>query len=139
MANKKIVADSGKKLQKMKTIALLLLMMITASCYDVERNCSDFRTGEFRFDYEVDGVKKTTTFIRTEDREIDFYEGKSDTSSVRWINDCEYIVEKLRPKNMQEKKAIAMKILTTSKNSYTFEFGIVGSDNKQRGTVTKIK
>jgi len=31
-----------------------------------------------------------------------------------------------------------MKILTTSKNSYTFEFGIVGSDKKQRGTVEKI-
>jgi hypothetical protein len=39
---------------------------------------------------------------------------------------------------MVEKKAISMKILTTSKNSYTFEFGIVGTDAKQKGTVTKI-
>jgi hypothetical protein len=31
-----------------------------------------------------------------------------------------------------------MKILTTSKNSYTFEFGMVGVDTKQRGTVIKI-
>jgi hypothetical protein len=39
---------------------------------------------------------------------------------------------------MVEEKAIVMKILTTSKNSYTFEFGMVGVDAKQRGTVTKI-
>ena len=39
---------------------------------------------------------------------------------------------------MAEEKAIDMKILTTSKNSYTFEFGIIGSDTKQRGTVFKI-
>jgi hypothetical protein len=31
-----------------------------------------------------------------------------------------------------------MKILTTTKNSYTFEFGMVGVDSKQKGTVTKI-
>ncbi len=31
-----------------------------------------------------------------------------------------------------------MKILTTSKNSYTFEFGIVGKNEKQQGTVFKI-
>ncbi|MBF6608889.1 MAG: DNA topoisomerase IV [Flavobacterium sp.] len=123
----------------MKRLLFAFVPLLLISCYDVERNCSDFRTGEFEFVYEVDGVKKTTTFIRTEDTEIDFYEGKADTSSVRWINDCEYIVQKINPKNMEEKKAIAMKILTTSENSYTFEFGVVGSANKQRGTVTKIK
>lgn len=122
----------------MKNAALLFLVLAFSSCYNVERNCKDFKTGEFQFDYVVDGVEKTTTFIRTENQEIDFYEGKSDTSSIRWVNDCEYIVQKLHPKNREEKKAISMKILTTAENSYTFEFGIVGSDNKQRGTVTKI-
>ena len=39
---------------------------------------------------------------------------------------------------MAEEKAIGMKILNTSGNTYTFEFGLVGSDQKQRGTVTKI-
>lgn len=122
----------------MKNVVLLFLVLTLSSCYNVERRCKDFKTGEFQFNYVVDGVEKTTTFIRTENQEIDFYEGKSDTSSIRWINDCEYIVQKLHPKNREEKKAISMKILTTSENSYTFEFGIVGSDNKQRGTVTKI-
>ena len=29
--------------------------------------------------------------------EIDYFQGKVDTSSVRWINDCEYIVKKRNP------------------------------------------
>lgn len=124
----------------MKKITSLLALLLLCSCLETpERACKDFKTGKFQFDYEVDGVKKTTTFIRTENQEIDFYEGKSDTSSIKWINDCEYIIQKINPKNMQEKKAIAMKILSTTKDSYTFEFGIVGSPEKQTGTVKKVE
>ena len=118
---------------------IFLLPLVLFSCYQAERDCKDFKTGTFEFTTEVNGVKKTTTFVRTENQEIDFYEGKSDTATIRWVNDCEYIVQKLHPKNMAERKAIAMKILTTSKNSYTFEYGIVGNSTKQKGTVTKIK
>ena len=124
----------------MKKITSLLALLLLCSCFESpERECKDFKTGKFQFDYEVDGVKKTTTFIRTENQEIDFYEGKSDTSSIKWINDCEYVIQKINPKNMQEKKAISMKILSTTKDSYTFEFGMVGSAEKQTGTVKKIE
>lgn len=108
------------------------------SCYNVERNCADFKTGKFKFEYEINGVKKTTVFERNDSIEIETFEGKTDTSTVRWVNDCEYVLQKKHPKNKAEEKAIDMKILTTSKNSYTFEFGMVGVDEKQRGTVTKI-
>ncbi|RYZ89091.1 MAG: DNA topoisomerase IV [Proteobacteria bacterium] len=118
---------------------LLLLPFLFVACYEADRDCADFKTGTFTFTAKINGVEKTTKFIRTEDQEIDFYNGKADTSMVRWVNDCEYIVEKKHPKNMEERKAIAMKILTTSKNSYTFEYGIVGSGVTQKGTVTKIK
>lgn len=114
-------------------------MLLLLSCYNVERNCKDFKTGKFKFEYEVDGVKKTTVFERNDSIEIETFEGKTDTSSIRWVNDCEYILQKIHPKNMAEEKAITMKILTTTKNSYTFEFGIVGSDQKQRGTVEKLE
>ncbi len=40
---------------------------------------------------------------------------------------------------MAEEKSIDMKILSTSGNTYTFEFGIVGTAQKQKGTVTKLK
>jgi hypothetical protein len=127
------------KLFKMKKIILGLIALSLVSCYNQERNCKDFKTGKFRFDFEVNGIKKTTIFERNESVEIETFDGKTDTSSIRWVNDCEYILEKLHPKNLQEKKAIGMRILTTSKKTYTFEFGIVGSDKKQKGTVTKIE
>ena len=122
----------------MKKILLLSLLLLSVSCYNVEHNCKEFKTGKFKFDYTVNGVKKTTVFERTNTIEIETYEGKTDTSSIRWVSDCEYILHKIHPKNREEKKAINMKILTTSKKSYTFEFGMVGSDIKQRGTVEKI-
>lgn len=123
----------------MKKIAFLILpLLLLMSCYNAELNCKDFKTGKFKFEYEVNGVKKTTFFVRNDSLEIETFDGKTDTASVRWLNDCEYVLRKLHPKNMAEEKPIGMKILTTSKNSYTFEFGMVGDDAKQRGTVTKI-
>ncbi|WP_299362347.1 hypothetical protein [Winogradskyella sp.] len=107
----------------MKNFILLCILVVFTSCYQVERNCSDFKTGEFKFDYMIDGVKKTGRFVRTETLNIDFYEGKVDTSSVRWINDCEFILKKLNPKTNSEKDAIHMKILSTEgTSSYTFEY-----------------
>jgi hypothetical protein len=122
----------------MKKIVFLLPLLVLASCYDAEHNCKDFKNGKFKFEFDVNGVKKTTLFERKDGIEIETFEGKTDTSTVRWVSDCEYILQKKHPKNMAEEKAINMKILTTSKNSYTFEFGMVGSDQKQRGTVVKL-
>ncbi len=124
----------------MKRFALLFFSaLLISSCYQQERNCTDFHTGTFEFETFLDGELVTTTFIRNDSIEIDYFRGKVDTASIRWINDCEYIVQKLSPKNMAEKKAIHMKILTTDKNIYTFEYGLVDSTNKQRGTAKKIK
>ena len=122
----------------MKKIVLFVMLLILTSCYDVERNCKDFKTGKFQFDFVVNGVKKTTVFERTETLQIETYEGKTDTATVRWVNDCEFVLQKLHPKNIQEKKAISMRIVSTTKNSYTFEFGIIGSDEKQKGIANKL-
>jgi len=128
---------SQRQIKMKKTIVLLLLLTLL-SCYNTEHNCKDFKTGKFKFEYKVEGVKKTTVFERNDSIEIETFEGKTDTSRIRWVNDCEYVLQKIHPKNRAEKKAITMKILTTTKNSYIFEFGIVGSDAKQRGTVEKV-
>ena len=97
-------------------------MLLLASCYDTERNCSDYKTGTFEFTYTIDGIEKTGKFVRTDTLNIDYYEGKADSASVRWINDCEFILKKINPKSMSEKDAIHMKILSTTDNSYTFEY-----------------
>jgi len=120
-----------------KATYVITLIFLTTSCYQPERNCADFKNGEFSFTSVVDDKELKTTFTRTNDLEIDYFNGKVDSSSVRWINDCEYIVKKLNPKNKAEEKPIHMKILSTKDNSYTFEYSIVGEAKKQRGTVIK--
>lgn len=126
------------KLNLQATITNLLILLFLISCDKQERNCTDFKTGNFEFSQEIDGKKQTSTFERTEKFQIETFNGKTDTASVRWVNDCEFILQKLHPKNMQEKKAISMKILSTKDKTYIFEYSFVGEAKKQQGTVTKI-
>ena len=116
----------------------IITILALGSCYQPQRDCSSFRDGEFSFTTTINEEEVTTTFIRKGDLEIDFFEGKVDSSSVRWINDCEYVVKKLHPRNKAEEKSVHMKILTTSDNSYTFEYNIVGDTRKSKGKAIKI-
>lgn len=122
----------------MKKIAGLIALLLIIGCYSPERNCDKFRTGKFEFQTYLNGEMVTSTFVRNDSIEVDQFQGRTDTSSVRWINDCEYIVKNLNPKNRAEKQALHIKILTTEDNAYTFEYGLVGESQKQRGKVTKI-
>ncbi|MBQ4819136.1 DNA topoisomerase IV [Aquimarina sp. MMG016] len=122
-----------------RIIFLFFSILFLASCYQQERDCSNFHKGTFEFETLLNGELTKTTFIRNDSIEIDFFQGKSDTATIRWINDCEYILREVHPKSMAEKKAIHIKILTTDKDIYTFEYGLVGATNKQRGTAKKIK
>lgn len=121
----------------MKKIILLLSLSL-CSCYQAERNCKDFKTGTFEFTQHIDGKKVTSQFIRNDSVQIETFNGKTDTASIRWVNDCEYIIQKLHPKNMKEKKAINIKILTTNNKGYTFEYSFLDEAKKQQGSVTKI-
>ena len=111
-----------------------LISILFASCYQPERDCQAFKEGKFTFTTTVNGEEKTTTFVRSENREIDMFEGKADTSSVRWVNDCEYILKKINPENKAEEKSVHIKILSTTAESYLFEYGLVGETKKSRGT-----
>ena len=121
------------------SICSLLLLTLLTSCYNQERNCTDFKTGKFTSETEIECKKYTSTFERNDSIQTESYEGKIDTFKVRWTNDCEYIIQNTNPKNREEKKPVQMKILTTDSDSYTFEYSFVGDSKKQRGTVTKLK
>jgi hypothetical protein len=122
----------------MKNIVPFLSLLFLTSCYQQERKCTDFKTGKFQFEQEIQGVKEMSVFERNDTVQIETFRGKTDTSTVRWINDCEFILNKLHPKGMREKKGIHMKFLTTTDDSYTFEYSYVGESNKMKGTVKKI-
>ncbi|MEM9144267.1 MAG: DNA topoisomerase IV [Bacteroidota bacterium] len=115
----------------------IALCGILFSCYTPQRECKRFREGKFSFTTTLDGNELTTTFSRKGNIEIASFNGRVDTSSVRWINDCEYVVRKLRPRNKADEKSVHMKILSTTDNSYTFEYGLVGESQKSKGTALK--
>lgn len=122
-----------------KSSIFLTLFMLTLACEQPpERNCTNFKTGKFSFTALVEGEEKTTIFERTSQREVDFFEGQKDTSSIRWINDCEYVLKNINPKNKAEEKSIHIKILTTTDSSYTFEYNAIGDKRKFKGTAYKI-
>jgi|SRR5690554_290154 len=123
----------------MRFLYLFCLLFMFTSCYESDRNCSDFKTGSFEFEALVGTEMFTTTIVRNDSIEIDFFQGKSDTSSIRWINNCEYVLTKLNPTNQAEKKAILIKILTTSKDQYTFEFSEVGKTQTSKGVANRVK
>ncbi len=123
---------------KNKLLLLIPCFALFASCYNQEKNCDNFRTGKFEFVTTIDGVEKKSTFLRTDKYEIEEFEGKIDTSSIRWVSNCEFILQKINPKNMAEQKAVSIKIITTDGDDCVFEYGLVNDSRRERGNLTKI-
>ncbi|MEL7268862.1 MAG: DNA topoisomerase IV [Bacteroidota bacterium] len=119
-------------------LALFVLLLLAQCSPPPERNCDNFKTGKFEFTTEISGKTIKTTFERFEKMEVESFEGQRDTSEIRWINNCEYILKNKNPKSKAEEKSIHIKILTTTDSSYTFEYGAVGESKKFRGTAFQI-
>lgn len=122
----------------MRALSFFMLLLLAGSCNPPSRDCAKFHEGTYRFDALVDGEEQTTVFTRSKDLEVSEYLGKRDSASIRWINDCEYIVTNLNPQTPGEEKPIHMKILSTTEDSYTFEYKLVGSSKSSRGTAYKV-
>jgi hypothetical protein len=123
----------------MKKWLCIALPLLSVACFMPERDCARFREGTFRFSTELDGQEQTTVFTRIGNLEISEFQGKTDSASVRWINDCEYILTNLNPQSRDEEKPIHLKILSTTENSYTFEYKLVGTTQASRGTAVKVE
>lgn len=123
----------------MKFVIFFASMLCLTSCYKNSRNCEDFKVGNFKSNIIINDSVYFSNFLRNENIQIETYNGKIDSSEVRWINDCEVIFKTINPKNRIEKKDIHLKILTTTDSSYTFEYSYVGESNKQKGTAFKIE
>ena len=118
----------------LRNLKISLLLILLSSCSFPEKDCKKFKTGNFEFKTEIDGKEYVSYFQRSDSTEIEVFNGVTDTSSVRWVSDCEFILKNINPK--KSKKSITMKILSTENDSYIFEYSIVGDDsNKKRGKV----
>ena len=119
-------------------IIYILTFIFCCSCYQVERNCQDFKTGTFQSTVTIEGTAYVSEFTRSENLQVERFNAKTDSASVRWINDCEMVFRTINPKNRAEQKDVHLKILTTSENGYTFEYGYVGSPIKQKGYAKRV-
>jgi len=118
---------------------IIILSLLFISCYSVDRDCAEFRTGSFEFSTSINDSIVKSTFNRTDNYEIDEFKGVKDSSTIRWVNECEFILTKIKPKTNQERRPIRIKILRTYGNSYDFEYSQVNNPQKiNRGTVNKI-
>lgn len=126
-----------KQYLDMKYLYLLVLLSFF-SCYNVARDCSDYKIGSFYSEVVINGALYKSKFIRTEKLQIEIYNNKTDSSQLRWINDCEVVFKTMNPKNMAEQKDIHLKILTTTDSSYTYEYSYVGETKKQKGIAYKV-
>jgi hypothetical protein len=127
----------------MYKIVALLLLLLCFSCYEAQRDCKEFQTGTFEFETLVGTELMKSTFVRNDTMEIDYFNQKIDTFSIRWTNECEYVMQKLHPKNQAEKEPVKFRILSTTKDQYTFEYSMVIPKKNRKnvvktGTVTKI-
>ena len=121
-------------------IKRLFILFLLTSCYSVERDCENFKMGEFEFSYKLNDTIQRSLFTRTLDYEIEEFNNVIDSSSVSWVNDCEFILTKLNPNTNQEKRPVRIKIIRTYENSYDFEYSSVNEPIIiKRGTVTRIK
>ena len=121
-------------------IKRLFILFLLTSCYSVDRDCENFKIGEFEFAYKLNDTIQRSLFTRTLDYEIEEFNSVIDSSSISWVNNCEFILTKINPKTNQEKRPVRIKIIRTYENSYDFEYSSVNEPIIiKRGTVTKIK
>ena len=123
-----------------KKINSLLLTILFISCNNPDRDCKDYHTGNFYSETTVNNKTYKSAFLRKDNGiQIEEFEGKVDSSSVRWVNDCEMILSPVNPKSLTEKKNILIKILTTTDSSYTYEYSYVGENKKLKAEAFRIK
>ena len=102
-----------------------------------ERDCLSYKNGFFKFVFKYNEQVETSYFKREKGVSVEVYNGKIDSSSVKWINDCEFILTKLNPQNNLEKNPVNIRIISTTDSSYVFSFKNAIKKNNQSQEVVK--
>ena len=118
---------------------LVFFSVLFFSCTLPEKNCSQFKVGEFNFESKTESGIYSSRSVRNDSIEIEFFGSSIDTSKITWVSECEYILRKIKPKTLSEEKAISVKIINTSEKGYLFEYSFVGDkENRARGNAFKV-
>ncbi len=120
-------------------LLIFFTCLLLFNCYESQRHCKDFKTGNFYSEVEIEGTVYKSVFERSENLQVEVYDNKIDSAQLRWINDCEVVFKTINPKNMAERKDVHLKILTTTDSSYTYEYSYVGESKKQKGVAYRAE
>ena len=123
-----------------KSFFSLSFLLISIACHsqsDKLLDCKILHNVKLKY---ADAPNRNDFVVINDNKHIEYlkngtYYIKSD---LNWINECEYILENVKPKNRAEKKAVHVKILNTKDSKYNFEYSFVGDAKKQFGSVTKL-
>ena len=95
-------------LRPMKTVLKILFYFFTSiliiNCSLPEKKCTLYKKGSFEFKTKINNEFVISKFIRNDSLEIEYFQNKIDTSFVRWVSDCEFILTKKNPESMEDKK-----------------------------------
>lgn len=117
--------------------AFLILVFILVSCNEApESPRNNFRIGKYKTILEDNAI--TSFAERNDSIQIETYDNKKDTFTIRWINNFEYILLKKNPKSKLDSTPFHVKITAVRKNSYDFRAFYKGSNFKQKGKAIKI-
>lgn len=105
----------------MKQLLLLILMLTGFTGFAQNADCSDFRTGKFKYEdpsYGIIAVKRTKDYhIEVIDRKVAIQ------SSIQWVSNCKFILTHIKVTGVDMPELIGKKlyveILETDYDSYT--------------------
>jgi hypothetical protein len=105
----------------MKNLLLILILNLTLNSCVKEKNCASFKTGTFQYS---DQLYSDLKVIRTDSTqtEINMKNGLEMHSSIKWINDCNYVLTITKVLNADLEnvigKIIEVEIVETKSDSY---------------------
>ena len=114
-----------------------LIILLFVSCNEAPKTApNSFKTGKYKT--VLEDSKITSTAVRNDTIQIETYNNKKDTFSIRWINNFEYVLLKKNPKSKLDSTPFHVKITAVRKNSYNFNAYFKGSNFKQKGKAIKL-
>lgn len=120
----------------MKYIIALLLIIFSACKNEPNLTPKQLKTGTF--ETFIDDSDITSIAIRNGSIQIETFNKKKDTFSIKWKSLFEYSLFKTNPKNGLDSTEFIVKITGIHKNSYTFRAHYKGSNFKQNGEAVKV-
>ena len=80
-----------KLLKLLQINFLVVFVLLLFSSFIPEKNCSQFKIGEFNFESKTESGIYSSRSMRNDSIEIEFFGSSIDTSKITWVSECEYI------------------------------------------------